>query len=208
MNLSNRKLVRIASRIRDQLLTLKQSKQRQVQSTATGLIEPMNRLTRIRRKLNLCEICNWQAAGEKVLRQVEAALRDVPYHGQQVEQAIQVCNIKVPSVAEIFRELIQADEEFDGLVHHTEGDRTGRDDRVDRAERCPSRRVRDSASRAEPRGDAIQQHLPHLCDGPAPSRQQRLRDSPSRKKRGHKIKIKKGDILLFWVFVAIYGWIR
>ena len=88
MSLSQRQLIQIASDIRDQLLTLKQSKQRQVQSRATGLIEQMNRLVTIRRKLNLCEIRNWQAAGEKVLKQAEAALRDVPYSIQQVEQAV------------------------------------------------------------------------------------------------------------------------
>ncbi len=122
MSLSQRQLIRIASRIRDQLLTLKQSKQRQVENRATGLIEQMSRLVAIRRKLNLCEIRNWQAAGEKVLRQVEAALRDIPYHIQQVEQAVQACNIKVPSVTEVYQELIQADEEFDGLMYHSEGD--------------------------------------------------------------------------------------
>lgn len=122
MSLSQRQLVRIASDIRDQLLRLKQSKQREVQSRATGLIEQMNRLVSIRRKLSLCESRNWQAAGEKVLRHVEAALRDVPYDMQQVEQAVQACNIKVPSVTEVYQELSQADEEFDGLLYHKEGD--------------------------------------------------------------------------------------
>ncbi len=122
MSLSQRQLIRIASEIRDQLLTLKQSKQRQVQSRQTGLIEQMNRLVTIRRKLNLCEIRNWQAACGKVMQQTEAALRDIPYHIQQVEQTVQACNIKTPSAADIYRELIQADEEFDGLTYHTEGD--------------------------------------------------------------------------------------
>ena len=122
MSLSQRQLVRIASRIRDQLLTLKRSKQRQVQNRATGLIEQMNRLVRIRRKLNLCEIRNWQAASGKVMQQTDAALRDIPYQIQQVEQAVQACNTKVPSVTEVYQELTQADEEFDSLVYHEEGD--------------------------------------------------------------------------------------
>ncbi len=122
MNLSQQQLVRIASDIWDHLLMLKRSKQLQVQGRVTGLIEQMNRLVTIRRKLSLCEIRNWQAAGEKVLRQVEAALRDIPYHIQQAEQAVQACNIKVPSVTEVCQELIQADEEFDGLMYHSEGD--------------------------------------------------------------------------------------
>ena len=116
MNLSQRQLIRIASDIRDQLLKLKQTKQREVQSKQAGLIEQMNRLVKIRRKLNLCDIRNWQSAGDKVLKQAESALRDIPFHIQQTEQAIQACNIAVPSVAEVYRELIQADEEFDNLV--------------------------------------------------------------------------------------------
>jgi len=125
MNLSQRQLIRIASDIRDQLLKLKQTKQREVQSKQTGLIEQMERLIKIRRKLNLCDIRNWQSTGEKVLKQAESALRDIPFHIQQTEQAIQACNIAVPSVAEVYRELIQADEEFDNLVFHKQGDLLG-----------------------------------------------------------------------------------
>ncbi len=122
MSLSQQQLVRIASDIRDRLLTLRRSKQLQVQSRVTSLIEQMNRLVTIRRKLSLCEIRNWQAAGEKVLKQIEAALRDIPYHIQQVEQAVQACNIKVPSVTDVYQELTQADEEFDGLAYHKQDD--------------------------------------------------------------------------------------
>ncbi len=122
MSVSQRQLVWIASHIRDQLLVLKQSKQQHVLGTTTGLIEQMNRLTRVRRKLQLCDIRRWQSATAKVLGQVEATLRDIPFHVQQVGQSVQACNIATPSVADIYRELGQADEEFDSLTYHTDGD--------------------------------------------------------------------------------------
>lgn len=122
MNHSQRQLIKIASEICNQLLKLKRSKQRQVPIRATGLIEQMNRLVTIRRKLNLCEIRNWQAAGEKVLGQVTSALRDIPFQIQQVEQSVQDSSNDVPSVSDIYRELLQAEEEFGDLAYHKEGD--------------------------------------------------------------------------------------
>ena len=78
MNLPKQKLVKIASNIRDRLLTLKQSKQRQVQSTGTGLIEQMARLIRIRRKLPICGIRNRQAACDHTFAVMES------FHGRRI----------------------------------------------------------------------------------------------------------------------------
>ena len=122
MSLSQRQLIRIASDVRDQLLTLRRSKQQQVHSRVTCLIEQMNRLVTIRRKLNLCEIRHWQAASGKVMQHVESAIEDIPRHIQQVEQAVQARNIKAPSVTDVYQGLAQAEEEFDDIVYHKEGD--------------------------------------------------------------------------------------
>jgi len=122
MSLSQRQLVRIANDIRNRLLTLKRSKHRPVQGKLGNVIEQMERLGALRRKLNLCEARAWYAVGEKVIRQVEGALRDVPYHIEQVRETVQACNIRIPSLAEVYRELGQAAEEFDGLVYHKDSD--------------------------------------------------------------------------------------
>ena len=98
MNLSQRQFFKISTDICSRLLKLKRSKQQQVQSRMASLIEQMNRLVTIRRKLNLCEIRNWQAAGEKVLRQAASVLQDIPFHIQQTEQAIQACRTEIPPV--------------------------------------------------------------------------------------------------------------
>ena len=122
MSLSQRQLARIASDIRDQLLVFKRSRQRQVQEKLANVIEQLNRLQGSRRKLNLCEVRGWTAAGKKTMLQIEAALREIPYQIQQAEQSVQACDINVLSVTDVYKELTQADEEFDGLVYHKQGD--------------------------------------------------------------------------------------
>lgn len=122
MSLTQKQLIRIAGCICDQLLTLKQSKQRQVNYKVASLMEQMNRLPVIQRKLYHCEIRKWQAAGEKVLEQLEAVLRDIPYYTQQIEEAIQACSFKTPSVAEVYLELLQAEEEFGELEYRSSED--------------------------------------------------------------------------------------
>ena len=120
MSLSQRQIIRIASDIRDRLLMLKRSRHRQVQGKLGNVIEQIERLQAIRRKLNICDTRDWYAVGENVMRQIEGALRDVPHHVQQVRETVQACSIKVPSVTEVYQELSQADEEFGGLVYHEE----------------------------------------------------------------------------------------
>ena len=122
MSLSQRQIIRIASDIRDRLLVLKRSRHRPVQGKLGNVIEQMERLRAIQRKLKLCEARDWYAVSEKVIRQIEGALRDIPYHIQQVQETVRAWDITVPSMAEIYGELSQADEEFGGLVYHEEGD--------------------------------------------------------------------------------------
>lgn len=122
MNLSKRQLVRTADRIRDKLQVFTAHQEKLVQQKLSSLIDLIDRLQGIRRKLDTCRARNWQAAGARIMSDMEAALRDVPYHTQEIERAIQACSTKVPSLAEMYQELIQADEEFDGLMYHKEGD--------------------------------------------------------------------------------------
>ena len=82
----------------------------------------MERLQAIRRKLILCAGHDWMGAAEIVMGQIQSACRDVPYSMQQLEEAVRACNLQAPSVKEVYQELIQAEEEFDGLTYHLEGD--------------------------------------------------------------------------------------
>ena len=122
MNLSKPQLVRIASNIRDRLRVLAVSREAQVSQKLASFVNLTHHLGTIQRKLNVCQTRNWQGAGAKVMSILESALRDVPYHLQGIERAVQACKIDVPSVPEIYEELVAADEEFAGLAYQKEGD--------------------------------------------------------------------------------------
>ena len=122
MNLSKQHLGRIANAVRSQLQILAANRQEQVQKKVADLIGHMERLRAIRRKLSICHTRAWRAAAARLTLGVEAALRDIPYHVQQVEQAIQACRKASPSLGEVYEELVQVDNEFGELRYHAEGE--------------------------------------------------------------------------------------
>ena len=107
--------------IRSQLLCQERQRWRMVQSRFGCVEEHIQRIQAIRRKLALCESRGWYAAGKKLLSQVHVVDRDIPYYVQEAERSAQACELKVPSVAEIYRDLLQAEEEFDELRYYPEG---------------------------------------------------------------------------------------
>ncbi len=122
MSISQKECWKIANTIRNQLLNFKNNKQRDVQNRINGLIEQMDKFVTIRRKLDLCVIRKWQAARKKVLRQIVSALQDIPFHTQQVQQSVNASTMNMPSVSDIYRELIQTQEEFGELNYYKESD--------------------------------------------------------------------------------------
>ena len=122
MELSHRKLIKIAGSIRDRLLAARQGRRHEVRRTLGSLTEAIQRLEGIRRKLIHCEANEWHAAGAKIMRQIGTAYLNVPYCMQQVEQAVHACTLEAPSVSEIFRDLRQAEREFGQVAYCEEGD--------------------------------------------------------------------------------------
>jgi len=122
MHAEERELVRIADRIRQQLLVHQSNRYRFVQGKLGCVIEEMQRFEAIRRKLDRCESRNWQGAAQRVMRQIEIAGRDMPYLLQGVTQAVESGKIAIPSSADVYRELLQAEEEFDELLVNRKSD--------------------------------------------------------------------------------------
>lgn len=121
MNLSKRQLVRIASDIRGRLQVLKTTRQRQIRLKCVTLTEHMERLKIIQRKLQICETRSWPAAAAEIAGQIETALRDVPYYTEEIERAINQSKSEIPSLKDVYEELIQADTEFGNLQYHKDG---------------------------------------------------------------------------------------
>ena len=122
MSLSQRQLVGIASDIRDQLQTMRRDKQSQVQGKLANMLAKIQPLEAIRRKLDQCQARSWSTAHKKITKQIEVVLGDLSFQRQQVEEAIQACELPIPKLADIHNELTQADREFGSLAYHTEGD--------------------------------------------------------------------------------------
>jgi len=122
MHAEERKLVRIADRIRRHLLLRQRTRYRYVQGKLGSIVGELQRFEAIRRKLDICESRGWHGAALKVLQQVERACGDMPHLLQGVTQTAQGCKTAVPSTAEVYRELLQAEEEFDELVVSKAGD--------------------------------------------------------------------------------------
>ena len=109
MDPSKRQLVRIANDIRDRLRVLAAGREDQVWQKLTSLIGVIDRLQTIQRRQNICRARDWQGAGARVMTGIDTALRDIPYHLRETEQAASACAINVPSVSEMYQDLVQAD---------------------------------------------------------------------------------------------------
>jgi len=121
MNASERKYVRLAGEIQQQLQKLKDHRIGEVQSTIPELLDSTERMKAARRKLIVCAKHGWKAAETKVLRDLESALHEFPYYVQRIDRAIRPCKVQAPSLREIYQDLIQGKDEF-GEVRYDRDD--------------------------------------------------------------------------------------
>lgn len=104
--------VRIAQMIREQLQQLQRKRISTVHRQAGTLLDQVDRIRAGRRKLAICMSRGWSAATTKTVRSIGAALRDVPYHVTNTQQALEARQTKVPTVREIADEVRQLEDEF------------------------------------------------------------------------------------------------
>lgn len=120
MSISPRQRVRIATRIRDQLSALKAHRQRQARLRLGDLADRMERLQSLQRRLARCEDRGWPRAAARLLRDADAAVREIPYLVQDVQHMLQGCRVELPSVQNIHADLVQADQEFPALIYYSD----------------------------------------------------------------------------------------
>lgn len=121
MSITQRQCVRIAHAIRTHLLEHEQHRWSMSQGRIGSIEEHFQRLQSLRRKLVICEMRCWYAAARKILGRMDTLLRELPYLVQQAHRSVEFCHMKVPSAAEIYRELRQAEDEFGELNWYEEG---------------------------------------------------------------------------------------
>ena len=117
MQIPLRKRVRIASEILDRLKAFRVASRWHVGQTCQALTDHVDRLGLVKRKLDICMARSWDAAASRLRRQIGLNLHTLPYHRQEIERAIRACTRTAPKLEDVYRELIQSEEEFGNLEY-------------------------------------------------------------------------------------------
>ena len=120
MCLSNKKLVQIAEAIREQLQRLRIHRYGKLHEHMQILTDYLVRLQNNQRKLNICGTRAWNAAATRIAKNIDVTLCDLPHLTQKIEQAIGTTKTQIPSLRDVYEELIQAGEEFGGFRYIAE----------------------------------------------------------------------------------------
>ena len=120
MSQQRRLWLRLAADIREQMLAYHRKRRQFIEQQLALLADDMARLETLRRKLNVCELRNWQFAANKLMVMGEAVLNDVPHHVAGAREAFASRKIRVPSVREIYESLLQTEDEFGCLEYRRE----------------------------------------------------------------------------------------
>ena len=122
MELTQRKLIRLAEKILAQLRLLQGSRYGEVMRRTGGLMEHLEQIRRTSDLLAICLGRNWNAAAEQMIDRLEQSLRDVPYYAGEIQRMLDTGKPKLPAIRDIMADLEQAQEEFDNLKHVEDGD--------------------------------------------------------------------------------------
>lgn len=123
MSMTQRQLIRIATSIRDHLTCLQRQYWQRTQTRLFALAQSTQSLVSIRRKLAICEIRQWPGAARKQLAPIESVSRDIPLRLQELMRDLPRMSQDIPSIADIYRDLQQADTEFGDIEYQAESDR-------------------------------------------------------------------------------------
>ena len=118
--LSEKGFWRLAGAIRDRLCAGQMNRYREVQTQVQHLMSDLAELDAIRRKLSLCLARGWIAAASNLADEAVRLFRDLHYTGQEATKSAEKPEVPVPNLREVLEELLQAEEEFEGLQYYPE----------------------------------------------------------------------------------------
>ena len=122
MELTQRKLIRLAEKIHNQLRFLQGSRFGEVIRRTGHLMENLEQLRHTSNLLAICLGRNWNAAAEQMTDRVVQNLRDLPYNSGEIERVIESSKLKLPAIQDILADLQQAQEEFEDLKYVEDDD--------------------------------------------------------------------------------------
>ena len=120
MELTNKQLTKIAEMIRDQLKLLKQHRYREVQQMITKVSNHQTQLELIRQGLTRSLSKHWNTATRKLSANVIQIVHDLPYAIAELERAVRNCDLKLPTLRQVYEDLQQVQAEFGRLEYSQE----------------------------------------------------------------------------------------
>ena len=122
MELTQRKLLRLAEKIHQQLQLLQGSRYGELIRRTHDMIENLGQLRRTNDLLAICLSRNWNAAAGQMTDRIVQNLRDLPYHVGELEQMAESSKMKLPPIRDILADLQQTQEEFDQFKYVEDGE--------------------------------------------------------------------------------------
>jgi len=116
----DRKLVRVAQSIRDQLSCIARKRDTSLAQQLGRLTGIIHQLDRMRRKLNISMLRGWDASTIKLCGQVPQVLRDIHYYLGAAQREADACEIGVPSLRTMLDDLHQLRVEFGDVAYRPE----------------------------------------------------------------------------------------
>jgi len=114
---SERMFVRIAGAIRDQLVALKTSRLGEIATRTKRIFADLDQLNAVSRKLDWCVVNQRLASGIRVADQALRIVGSFSYAADELEKAVDGFKVHVPSLRDLFPEVVQAREEFGELQY-------------------------------------------------------------------------------------------
>jgi len=108
-------LARIAGMIRQQLQLMQTSRIAKIAGQTDLIVDGLERLVKYRSAQEKAAARNWSATARRMVRQTAIALRDLPRYITDAQRGIQISQVTVPSLRELYSEIIQLRQEFDGI---------------------------------------------------------------------------------------------
>jgi hypothetical protein len=101
--------------IRQQLQLMQTSRLAKIAGQTDLIVDRLERIDKSRSAQAKAIACNWPAAARRMANQTAGALRDLPHYIADAQRSIQASLVPVPSLRDVYGEIIQLRQEFDGI---------------------------------------------------------------------------------------------
>ena len=109
------RLARIAGMIRQQLQLMQTSRVAKIAGQTDLVVDGLERIVKFRSAQQEALVRNWHATARKMVRQTAIALRDLPRYITDAQRGIQASQVAVPPLRDLYGEITQLRQEFDGI---------------------------------------------------------------------------------------------